>query len=45
MLLKEDAVNQNVLVLGLGNTLLCDEGVGIHVINYLQEHHPELPGC
>ncbi len=43
MLLKEDAVNQNVLVLGLGNTLLCDEGAGVHVINYLQEHHPDLP--
>jgi hydrogenase maturation protease len=28
------------LVLGIGNTLLSDEGAGIHVINYLQEHYP-----
>ena len=28
------------LVLGIGNTLLSDEGVGIHVLRYLQSHHP-----
>lgn len=27
------------LVLGIGNTLLRDEGVGVHVINFLQQHH------
>ena len=32
------------LVLGIGNTLLSDEGVGVHVIRYLAEHHPRVPG-
>ena len=31
------------LVLGIGNTLLTDEGVGIHVIEYLAARH-SLPG-
>lgn len=32
------------LVLGIGNTLLSDEGVGIHMLAYLQRHFPELAG-
>lgn len=32
------------LVLGIGNTLLSDEGVGIHVIDYLQQQHPPVAG-
>jgi hydrogenase maturation protease len=32
------------LVLGIGNTLLSDEGVGIHVIDYLQQQHPPSAG-
>ncbi|MBU1191059.1 MAG: HyaD/HybD family hydrogenase maturation endopeptidase [Gammaproteobacteria bacterium] len=36
-------MKQNVLVLGLGNTLLSDEGAGIHVIRYLQEQFPDRP--
>lgn len=32
-----------ILVLGIGNNLLTDEGVGIHVVEYLREHHPNLP--
>lgn len=31
------------LVLGIGNTLLSDEGVGVHAVRYLQEHHPDQP--
>ena len=31
------------LVLGIGNTLLSDEGVGVHAVNYLAEHYPNLP--
>jgi len=31
------------LVLGIGNSLLTDEGVGVHAIRYLQEHYAELP--
>jgi hydrogenase maturation protease len=27
------------LVLGIGNTLLCDEGCGVHVVHYLQRHY------
>jgi hydrogenase maturation protease len=30
------------LVLGIGNTLLTDEGIGIHVIDHLAAHHPEI---
>ncbi|HSH30947.1 MAG TPA: HyaD/HybD family hydrogenase maturation endopeptidase [Thiohalobacter sp.] len=30
-------MNDNCLVLGLGNTLLSDEGVGVHVIKRLEE--------
>lgn len=32
------------LVLGIGNTLLTDEGAGVHVINYLASRYPDLPG-
>ena len=32
------------LVLGIGNNLLSDEGAGVHVIRFLQERHPRLPG-
>jgi hydrogenase maturation protease len=32
------------LVLGIGNNLLTDEGVGIHVVRYLEAHHPDEPG-
>lgn len=32
------------LVLGIGNLLLTDEGVGIHVVRYLARHHAGLPG-
>lgn len=30
------------LVLGIGNTLLTDEGVGVHVINRLQQKYADL---
>lgn len=32
------------LILGIGNNLLTDEGVGVHVVWYLEEHHPDTPG-
>ena len=32
------------LVLGIGNTLLSDEGIGLHVLETLQRKHPELEG-
>ncbi len=34
----------HTLVLGIGNTLLSDEGIGIHVIDYLRQHHPAREG-
>ena len=30
------------LVLGIGNTLLSDEGVGVHMLAWLQRHYPAL---
>lgn len=36
-------MSRNMLILGLGNTLLTDEGVGVHVINYLQTQFPDEP--
>jgi len=31
-----------MLILGVGNTLLSDEGVGVQMLDYLQLHHPDL---
>lgn len=33
---------RKTLVLGIGNTLLTDEGLGIHLLNYLQQRHSDL---
>jgi hydrogenase maturation protease len=33
----------HTLVLGIGNNLLSDEGVGVHAITYLQTHFDDLP--
>lgn len=30
------------VVLGVGNTLLTDEGVGVHVVEQLRREHPDL---
>jgi hydrogenase maturation protease len=35
---------QSTLILGIGNTLLADEGLGIHLLDYLRERYPSLPG-
>lgn len=35
--------NKNTLILGIGNSLLSDEGAGIQVLDYLREHYPGLP--
>jgi hydrogenase maturation protease len=32
------------LVLGIGNNLLTDEGVGVHVVRFLDTHHANMPG-
>ncbi len=31
------------LILGIGNNLLSDEGIGIHVVRYLEQHHAGAP--
>jgi hydrogenase maturation protease len=31
------------LILAIGNTLLSDEGLGIHLLNYLEKHYPDAP--
>jgi hydrogenase maturation protease len=37
-------MNRNdTLILGIGNTLLTDEGVGIHALNLLQSEYPDIP--
>jgi hydrogenase maturation protease len=33
----------NTLVLGVGNTLLSDEGAGVHAMQYLADHYDDLP--
>ena len=35
--------NSNTLVLGIGNTLLSDEGVGVRMLDWLQDNSPDLP--
>lgn len=34
----------DTLILGIGNALLTDEGVGIHALNLLRSSYPDLPG-
>ncbi len=36
-------LNHETLILGIGNTLLTDEGAGIHALNRLQLEYPETP--
>jgi hydrogenase maturation protease len=33
----------HTLILGIGNTLLSDEGAGIHALEYLRRRHPAIP--
>ncbi|MGD2138606.1 MAG: HyaD/HybD family hydrogenase maturation endopeptidase [Gammaproteobacteria bacterium] len=37
-------MGNHTLVLGIGNTLLSDEGTGVGMLDYLREHFPDLPG-
>jgi hydrogenase maturation protease len=36
-------VHNDTLILGIGNTLLTDEGAGIHALNLLQSEYPDIP--
>ena len=33
----------STLVLGIGNTLLTDEGIGVHASRFIHDSHPDLP--
>lgn len=35
--------HNSTLVLGIGNTLLSDEGAGIHALNLIQSEYPDIP--
>lgn len=35
--------SSETLILGIGNTLLTDEGAGIHALNLLQSEYPDIP--
>ena len=35
---------QNVLILGIGNTLLTDEGIGVHLVERMQREVGDLDG-
>jgi hydrogenase maturation protease len=35
---------ENVLILGIGNTLLTDEGIGVHLVDRMQKQVGELEG-
>jgi hydrogenase maturation protease len=34
----------NTLILGIGNSLLSDEGAGIHMLDHLRAAYPDSPG-
>jgi hydrogenase maturation protease len=40
---RSPSKSPNVIVLGIGNTLMCDDGVGIHVIHELQRGEKGRP--
>lgn len=35
--------NTSTLILGIGNTLMGDEGVGVHVVQHVEAHADSLP--
>lgn len=35
---------RTTLILGIGNNLLTDEGIGVHVVQYLETHHAGTRG-
>ena len=36
-------IYNNTLILGIGNTLLSDEGAGIHALNFLESEYSDMP--
>ena len=39
------AVRKNIVVIGLGNLLMSDEGIGIHLIRKLSEYQDKFPSA
>jgi len=39
---EEGAVPKDILIIGIGNILHKDDGVGVHLVNLLAEKRPEL---
>ena len=35
--------HDETLIIGIGNSLLSDEGAGIHALNHLQSNYPDIP--
>jgi hydrogenase maturation protease len=42
--LNKEETALRTLILGIGNTLLSDEGVGVHVVQHLARRHPDEAG-
>lgn len=40
--MNDIVIQKDILILGVGNLLLSDEGAGVHAVNYLQERY-EIP--
>lgn len=36
---EQSLPQERILIMGIGNTLLCDEGFGVHALYYLQRHY------
>lgn len=44
-LVSDRDCNLDVAVLGIGNLLMSDDGVGIHAVQYMQKRYPEEGVC
>ena len=41
--MEKSMIRNETLILGIGNTLLTDEGAGIHALNHLQLEYSDIP--
>ncbi|WP_407701924.1 HyaD/HybD family hydrogenase maturation endopeptidase [Tepidibacillus decaturensis] len=42
-MMTEEKKAKKIIIIGIGNTLYSDEGVGVHILPYLREALPESP--
>jgi len=40
---QQKTVKQNILILGIGNILQKDDGIGSHIISYILKNHSDIP--